>query len=68
MDYVDKRKDKSIDRLWVNMAILVACFVGGYWSLSEKIDSTRQEIKAEMRAMEMMKDERSWMFFNHIAC
>ena len=53
VDYADKQRDKSIDRLWLAFGILAACFIGGYWGLSDKIDSIRQELKADIQKLDV---------------
>ena len=46
LDYVDKRKGKSIDRLWIALGILgtvlTAFIIGGFAWLASEIKDTRQ--------------------------
>ena len=44
IDYADKQRDKSVDRLWIAFAILVSVFIGGYFSLSSKIDKIDEKV------------------------
>ena len=47
VDFVDKQRDKSVDRLWIAMAILSAIMLGGFaW------------LRSDMRLMEDRIDKR----------
>ena len=52
LDYVEQSKDTTVILQWVAIAILVGGLFGGLWHLSSRIDATRQELKADMKAME----------------
>ena len=44
VDFAEKQRDKSVDRLWIAFAILVSIFIGGYFSLSSKIDKIDEKV------------------------
>ena len=63
IDYVEKRKDKSIDRLWVVMiggfAFLSVFMALGLGWLASEIKDTRQEVKdTRQEVKQEIKDTR----------
>ena len=49
LDYVESRKDKSINLQWVAIGILAGGLFGGLYHLSNRIDTTRTELKQEIQ-------------------
>ena len=49
LDYVESHKDKSINLQWVAIGILAGGLFGGLYHLSNRIDTTRTELKQDIK-------------------
>ena len=50
LDYVDKRKDKSPDRLWIAYGILSAVMIGGFTALLYIMFYLHNDLKTDIKA------------------